>query len=112
MKSAFAIAASALLVGAARAESSPGVVQWSIERRQLISDHVVEKRASTFEEVITNERQKGGYFATCALGTPIQNLTLQLDTGSSDIWVPSPSAEVCRSSSRNSQQGCSFGSCW
>ncbi|KAK4231160.1 mitochondrial elongation factor g 1-like protein [Podospora fimiseda] len=67
----------------------------------------IRKRASTYEEVINNEEARGGYFATCRLGTPAQNLVLQLDTGSSDIWVPDSNAKVCTASGT---EGCALGS--
>lgn len=99
-----------LLIGSAVADRRvPGVVQWQIEKRQSPVSQLLGKRGNTYEEVITNELMVGGYFATCAIGTPYQNLTLQLDTGSSDIWVPDVNAQACQVSKSNSQ-GCSFGS--
>lgn len=98
-----------LLVEVAHAASVRGVIQLDIQKRQRPQDVTGPgKRASTYEEVITNERARGGYFATCRLGTPGQNLTLQLDTGSSDIWVPDSGARVCRQAAT---RGCDFGSC-
>ena len=85
------------------------MVQWDIQKRHSPQDLTrLRKRASTYEEVITNEQSRGGYFATCRLGTPGQDLTLQLDTGSSDIWVPDSSAQVC---SQHTGGGCTLGSC-
>jgi hypothetical protein len=110
MRTQGALAAGALLVGAACAASTPpGVVRWDISRRDRRQELArLGKRADTYEEVITNEEMRGGYFATCQIGTPGQDLTLQLDTGSSDIWVPASTAQVC---SRRGDRGCSFGSC-
>lgn len=107
----------------------PGVVQWPIERRDATAlpnggvalrprrrgmpvsigrrDRQV---GNTYEEIVTNERFRGGYFSTTQVGTPGQPLTLQLDTGSSDIWVPHFAADVCQRATRQSN-GCSFGSC-
>ena len=118
-----AVAVGSLLLADAahlvHAEGGSGVVQWGIQKRPAPEDlrnkNRFRKRASTYEEVITNEESRGGYFATCRLGTPGQDLTLQLDTGSSDIWVPDSTAAVCRtdttSSSSSSGGGCTFGSC-
>lgn len=78
------------------------VIQWDIEHRQL--DHDLVRRSSTLEEIIANKRTKGGYFATVEIGTPAQNFTLLLDTGSSDIWVPYSNASICQNS------GCTLGS--
>lgn len=117
-----AVAVGSLLLADAahlvHAEGGSGVVQWGIQKRSAPEDlrnkNRFRKRASTYEEVITNEESRGGYFATCRLGTPGQDLTLQLDTGSSDIWVPDSTAAVCRtdttSSSSSSGGGCTFGS--
>ncbi|KAI1764718.1 acid protease [Hypoxylon sp. FL1150] len=105
MRSAATLAAAtgALVASVAQAQ----VVQWDIVKRQTAPNTLTRRQSNTFTEVITNEKLRGGYFATCSIGTPAQNLTLQLDTGSSDIWVPSSSASVCDDAS---QGGCSFGS--
>lgn len=109
MRSACALAVGGLLIGSAKAGSPvPGVVQWQIEKKASPISELLRKRADTYEEVITNERMRGGYFATCAIGTPYQNLTLQLDTGSSDTWVPDTTAEACQGT-RSDPQGCAFG---
>ncbi|KAI6081483.1 acid protease [Hypoxylon rubiginosum] len=104
MRSATTLAATgALVASVAQAQ----VVQWDIVKRQTAPNTLTRRQANTFTEVITNEKLRGGYFATCSVGTPAQNLTLQLDTGSSDIWVPSSSASVCEQAS---DDGCTFGS--
>lgn len=109
MKGRDAVAAGALLIGAVRATSSNGVVQWDIQKTQRPHDlRRLGKRASTFEEIISNQEARGGYFATCSIGTPGQNVTLQLDTGSSDIWVPDSSAKVCK---QTDGDGCALGTC-
>lgn len=114
MRSHNAVALSALAAGAVHASTSPGngngVVQWDIQRTQRREEfrRLGRRDGGTFEEVVTNEQARGGYFATCRLGTPGQDLTLQLDTGSSDIWVPDSEAQVCRQAGT---EGCSLGTC-
>ncbi|XXH05352.1 Elongation factor G, mitochondrial [Hypoxylon texense] len=103
MRTTTTFVAGALVATVAQAQ----VVQWDIVKRQNAPNKLTRRQANTFTEVITNEKLRGGYFATCQVGTPAQNLTLQLDTGSSDIWVPSSSASVCEQSG---DDGCSFGS--
>jgi len=109
MKSGLAVAVSSLLSGAVLANDGSGVVQWDIQKRKQPQDlRRLGRRDSTYEEVITNDDARGGYFASCKLGTPAQDLTLQLDTGSSDIWVPDSSAKVCKATGT---QGCNLGTC-
>jgi elongation factor G len=110
MKGPDVVALGVLLAGAVHASAGNGVVQLDIQRTQRQEEFKrLRKRADTFEEVVTNERARGGYFATCRMGTPGQNLTLQLDTGSSDTWVPDSAATVCRQTS--TQEGCRLGNC-
>lgn len=81
-----------------------GVVQWDISKRYP-SKFSLDKRTGTQQENVENSLARGGYFATCTLGTPGQHVILQLDTGSSDIWVPSSSSSVCDG------DACTLGSC-
>ncbi|CAN8100287.1 unnamed protein product [Discula destructiva] len=52
------------------------------------------KRATVTESLVNNATA-GGYYATVSVGTPGQDLTLVLDTGSSDAWVVSADATLC-----------------
>ncbi|KAI8964640.1 acid protease [Daldinia sp. FL1419] len=105
MKTVTTFAAGALAASVARAQ----VVQWDIHRRQTETEtKLIKRQDGTVTEIITNEKLRGGYFASCSVGTPGQNLTLQLDTGSSDIWVPSSNSVVCQRTSNN--PGCTLGS--
>ncbi|KAJ4420931.1 hypothetical protein N0V85_000399 [Neurospora sp. IMI 360204] len=105
---------SALLLGPvllsqlALAQQAPnGVVQWGIQKRPVPNaPHRLLRRAgSTYPVILQNAQARGGYFATCEMGTPGQKVTLQLDTGSSDVWVPESSASVC-----HQDAGCDLGS--
>jgi hypothetical protein len=65
--------------------------------------HIV-RRANTVQADITNELLL--YFINITVGTPPQPLSLQLDTGSSDIWFPSAQSDICQENA----QACTFGS--
>ena len=103
------IAAGTIFAAAANAALPDGVVQFDVGRRQPYPKLGRRATANTDSTSISNDATEGGYFATCKIGTPAQTLTLQLDTGSSDIWVPSSSASVCRTTRES--DGCSYGSC-
>lgn len=108
-----AVIAVASWLFAATVTATNGVVQWDISKRH-IPNKLVRRAGATLEEVIKNEQTRGGYFATVKVGTPSQELTLQLDTGSSDVWVPSKSANVCAkrtSPTSSNSDGCNFGTC-
>ncbi|KAI0203712.1 aspartic peptidase domain-containing protein [Astrocystis sublimbata] len=105
MRSVAKLATSALLASGTTAQ----VVQWDIEKRGNTAPKLERRADNTVEEIITNEKMRGGYFASCAVGTPPQKVTLQLDTGSSDIWVPASTASICETSPSQGG-GCTFGS--
>ncbi|KAH8193628.1 hypothetical protein TruAng_012207 [Truncatella angustata] len=102
LASTFAVAA-ACAVGLAPPAAAQKVVPVGIKR----SDHkssAVQKRA-TFTQSLFNNITGAGYYADVAVGTPPQNLSLILDTGSSDIWVLSRDANLCGSSTRQNRYG-------
>lgn len=103
------VAAGAILASAANAALPEGVVQFDVGRRSAHPRLTRRATANTDSTTIDNNVSEGGYFVTCKIGTPEQTLTLQLDTGSSDIWVPSSSASVCTAS--RTSDGCNLGSC-
>ncbi|KAL6888091.1 aspartic peptidase domain-containing protein [Trichoderma evansii] len=105
MKASPMAAAGIALASTAQAQ----VVQFDIAKRDgpLLRD--LGRRATTVNGVLSNQQVQGGYFINVHVGTPGQNITLQLDTGSSDVWVPAASAAICTEvTSRN--PGCTFGS--
>ena len=55
-----------------------------------------------------NDLFDGLYYVNVSVGTPAQDLALQIDTGSSDTWIPSSDAPICRSRRAG---GCPGGSC-
>ncbi|KUI58707.1 putative aspartic-type endopeptidase OPSB [Cytospora mali] len=72
-----------------------GTVQWDIQKHHHPIARSGKRDTSTYYGDISNDISSGGYFASCTLGTPRQNMTLLLDTGSSDVWVPGYMANLC-----------------
>ena len=92
------------LASAAQAQ----VVQFDIEKRN--APPRLSRRDDTLTGTLSNQRVQGGYFINVQVGSPGQNITLQLDTGSSDVWVPSSSSAICTQVTQRNP-GCQFGSC-
>lgn len=84
------------------------VVSWDIQKRHDIPD-LRRRSSATASTTIKNEVIDGGYFAEVQIGTPGQTMTLQIDTGSSDLWVVYTGAEVCQQVTQDNP-GCTDGS--
>ena len=93
---------------------SPATVGLAIQRKYVentIKRDAIRRRAPVLE-TLDNEvnrplqqpntgsalttKQETLYFANVSLGTPEQNIRLHIDTGSSDLWVNTPTSEICR----------------
>ncbi|KIW11577.1 hypothetical protein PV08_10878 [Exophiala spinifera] len=86
------LASIAPVVGAA----TPGVVGFNFEKRRVKAEeapHLVRRQSGTVTATLTNEILL--YFINVTVGTPGQPFSLQLDTGSSDIWFPAINADIC-----------------
>ena len=81
---------------------APGVIQFDIARRHELQGLT---RRATDTASLLNNITNGAYVTTVKVGKPQQTLTLQVDTGSSDTWLPSSGAQICQSG------GCFYGSC-
>lgn len=108
-RAGYSLAAGALAVGVLGAEQIPGVLRLDVQERRSVAPVLGRRSPQTVEETITNEKKRGGYFSSCTVGTPPQDVVLLLDTGSSDTWVPASDAPVC--SDRYSVDPCPLGSC-
>jgi Eukaryotic aspartyl protease len=75
--------------------AEPRVVHMPITRRPRDPKHELAKRASGQKYagvVLGNAPLPGLYFVNASVGTPGQNIQLQVDTGSSDIWMFGPNS--------------------
>ncbi|WEW61899.1 hypothetical protein PRK78_007397 [Emydomyces testavorans] len=85
--------------------STPAVVGFEFERRKVVNpiEHDKQRRKRQNKPKVVNQvldNQKTLYFSNLTLGTPPQKLQMHIDTGSSDLWVNTPSSKLC-SDSRN-----------
>lgn len=113
---------STLLVATLLSSVSANTVRWAIAKNAEVESQQLARRAQqmrrrglalharadTVTASLGNAVEAGLYYANVTVGTPGQDLQIQIDTGSSDVWVPSSTASVC---SNEQEGGCSGGSC-
>ena len=108
-KLAVALGAGFLLasIAPAIAAPEPGTIGFQFEKKRVSAQdapHMLARRQSgTISAALENEILL--YFINCTVGTPPQPFSLQIDTGSSDIWFPAVNADVCQQSSQNCPLG-------
>ena len=56
--------------------------------------------------VALNNISGGGYYTTIGVGTPPQEVSVMLDTGSSDTWVVARNAALCTGKASSRRGGC------
>ncbi|GKZ37367.1 hypothetical protein AbraIFM66950_008888 [Aspergillus brasiliensis] len=71
----------------------PAIAQFNFERRQ-VADRSRRKRSTASADLV-NLATNLGYTMNLTLGTPGQEVSVTLDTGSSDLWVNGANATVC-----------------
>lgn len=89
-----------------QANPAPGVVGYNFERRLIDvsqAPYLARRQSGTVLSSLTNEILL--YFINVTVGTPPQPFSLQLDTGSSDLWFPADNADVCQQNSRSCPVG-------
>ena len=101
--------ASAVLSVAALSSTAHAAFSMNIARdpASKLKTRNLKKRASLTESLVNNVTG-GDYVAKVSVGTPPQQVNLAIDTGSSDVWVISSSADLCTSASLQQQytDGC------
>jgi hypothetical protein len=99
------VAALLASVAPAFAAPEPGTIGFQFEKRRVAAKDAPNKlrRRQTISVGLDNEILL--YFINCTVGTPPQPFSLQLDTGSSDIWFPAVNADICQQDPSNCPLG-------
>lgn len=89
------------------ASATPGTIQMGISKDRKTA--ALQRRGGgTVQATLNQPSSKLQYNVDLQVGTPGQTITVQVDTGSSDVWFPDSSACVKLSSGGTS---CDGGSC-
>lgn len=85
--------------------ASSGFLKLDLDRRAAPVSKLARRQNSDGSvDAVLSQNQRAEYLVNITVGTPPQKLSVTLDTGSSDLWIPAASAPLCKKGS------CDFGS--
>ncbi|OCT47593.1 putative aspartic-type endopeptidase OPSB [Cladophialophora carrionii] len=106
-KFTLALGAAALFASIAPviAAPEPATIGFKFEKKRVAAADAPHRltRRQTISVGLDNEILL--YFINCTVGTPPQPFSLQIDTGSSDIWFPAVQADICQQDPDNCPLG-------
>ncbi|KUJ13704.1 acid protease [Mollisia scopiformis] len=98
---------SSILAIAALGSCASATFTMSIAKSQGVKN--IKKRSlstrATITESLANNFTGGDYIAQVSVGTPPQTQTLAIDTGSSDVWLMSSTADLCTDPALQEEDG-------
>lgn len=90
---AASLLASAFLCPCLAANPKTLGLKFEVERHQTESP-TIDKRDKSLGGDISNRKIR--YLTNITVGTPPQRLSVRLDTGSADLWIPSADSKMCQ----------------
>ena len=87
----------AVLILHCLASAAQRVIMADLWRRQRVKYHELSDREAAFGATLIQKPDKSVYWINITVGTPRQEQSLQLDTGSHTLWMPAKGSPLCSS---------------